>query len=143
MIVIVKHVYRTADEILRKSNKNHGSYYLTILPDVNEIIEEKYGDYLIPIDIRVNSLEERMKLLEKLKNEINKQINKLNEGTKAPTRVDDDIAEKQIIGFLKEYRKKGNTKINILKIASSLNLPITQVDDILDKLEEENLISDA
>ena len=141
--MIVKHVYRTADEILRKSNKNHGSYYLTILPDVNEIIEEKYGDYLIPIDIRVNSLEERMKLLEKLKNEINKQINKLNEGTKAPTRVDDDIAEKQIIGFLKEYRKNGNTKINILKIASSLNLPITQVDDILDKLEEENLISDA
>ena len=143
MIVIVKHVYRTADEILRKSNKNHGSYYLTILPDVNEIIEEKYGDYLIPIDIRVNSLEERMKLLEKTKNEINKQINKLNEGTKSPTRVDDDIAEKQIIGFLKEYRKKGSTKINILKIASSLNLPITQVDDILDKLEEEDLISDA
>lgn len=143
MVNKLKQIHLSAQEILKKSKKDQGSYYLEVFPQVVEEIEEKYHDYLLPVEIRVRALEKKMNELERLKKELEQKISIIEKHKMYPKKIDNISAEKQIIELLKEYKIKGKTKINITRIASSLNLPIDQVDDILDKLESEGIISDV
>jgi len=55
----------------------------------------------------------------------------------------DSEAKNEVIYLLKKYKQSGKNEINILKIVSELNLPIEQIDKILDDLKKQDIIRDV
>lgn len=80
--------------------------------------------------------------LYQIKKYIKKEFEKLKNDNIAQRIIPNSIAKIEIIHLLKKYKLKGLNQINTLQISSQLNLPIIQVDNILDILEKENIIRD-
>jgi len=50
--------------------------------------------------------------------------------------------ESIVVEKLKEYKRNGKDRFTVLNIASDLNLPIEQIDKVIDKLEKEGLVEE-
>ena len=142
-MIDLKKIYHNVKEVIGNSSSELETLYASSLPLILDEVESNYPAYVVPLDARVKTLEGKLKEFGGLKEELEKIMKQIQNINRQPSKIDDSLAEKQTIQLLKEYKIKGKTKINVLKIASELNLPIEQIDDILERLEDEGLVRDV
>ena len=59
-----------------------------------------------------------------------------------PWAIPDNEAKMRIRTLIKQMKEEGIKKIDMLDIITRLNLPVEQVEKIMTKLEEENLVKE-
>ena len=139
----MKKIFHNIKEALGNSSSEVETLYASSLPLILDEVKSNYPAYVVPLDIRVKTLEGKLNEFEGLKKELENIMNQIQKIDRHPVKIDDSLAEKKTIQLLKEYKIKGKSKINVLKIASELNLPIEQIDTILERLEDEGLVRDV
>jgi predicted RNase H-like nuclease (RuvC/YqgF family) len=113
-----------------------------VIPQYLNEMKKNYREYLVPLPDRVKSLEQQ---IEKMHTENAQLRNELEKHTQITNKIDidDSSAEDLIVNYLRKQKENGKNQINILTLMNELCLPVGQVDRILDKLEQEGIVSDS
>jgi len=126
----------SADELL---NERKQIYKKSVLPSLEWIEQEIIPKWIATINTldqhKLEILSLRMKF-----DSLEERVNLLERRDEQPGSISYEFAEKQVIQLLKAFKTMGKEKINILEIAHQLNLPVNQIDEILEKLEKEGII---
>ncbi|MFC2143152.1 hypothetical protein ACFLQN_02015 [Candidatus Aenigmatarchaeota archaeon] len=101
-----------------------------------------YGGRKIPIPFNavIGLVDNVASFFDQLQSRIEKLEKELKEMKKEDIRsIVDDLAEKEIISFIKNEKKKGKEKISILDIMESLCLPADQINRIMEKIKKRGI----
>jgi len=131
----------SSDESLHE-NENKRTYQLTVGPSMEVIQNEIIPQWIKTIrTVDKHTLE--MFRIQRQIDDLQIRVKKLETQRERFKDIPYEIAEKQVIQMLKDIKKSGREKTNILELSKQLNLSIEQIDDIIEKLEKEGLVGDA
>jgi len=136
-----KIIVKSALDILGKQSSN-SPLFVQYIPQYLDELQKNYKEYMLSVPDRVKILEGQ---IGKITSENEKLRQELLQHRPAEMKIEvpDKIAESMVIQYLKNYKKNGEDRVNILCIVNDLCLPVEQIDRILDKLEDEGVIRDS
>lgn len=134
----MKKIHKSAHEILKKSDSNHENQYLTYVPTILGELQNNYREYVIPLPTRVKLLEEQIKDILEENKILQKELFELKKEEKI-IEIDNSHAEKEILNLYNTTQKP----LYYIDIAKTLNLPLKQVVEIVEKLIEDGAIEEV
>jgi len=134
----------SANEILNKKEVYEKTVSISIDKLEKEIIP-KWRETLGKLDqheLEMIKIRIQLYQLNQLHTDHEERITTLENKEELFRTISDNEAEKEIILFLKLYKRKGVSKINILDIVTELRLPAEQIERIMEDLERRELVSE-